>query len=369
MSIPNKTANAGVHGSTGFEFQKHCALYILFDKYKDIKNRRYFICVEHHDDVLFCYQTNDELVSSIDAYQAKKSSAEWRQGKDIYEILKKMIEVGINLKNDNMVKLNSYTHNLEFVTNNSINLNNGKTGRGCRISTTINENTSRLKMIDLNEEISSKIKSEVKKLLGEKLESLEEFDNVSMAYIDLPKKHREQKDSLVGHFNRIFGDKVNDHRAAVDTLLLLFRDVENTLNNGNTVKLMDESKRVSSDSINNAINIITTKNLAFELWRTEQKEACKKLGIVISEKKKFESDFINSIDRFKDKLQVEHQKIFSFVENKKGLFDDFIDEIDCIQALYEDFMSNVNSQLEQISIKAAIYAAYIEVREEIWNQN
>ncbi|MED2038244.1 dsDNA nuclease domain-containing protein [Bacillus wiedmannii] len=365
MSIPNKAANAGVHGSSGFEFQKHCALYILFDKYYDIKRKKFFICLEHHDDFLFCYQTNDGLVSSIDAYQAKKSSGEWKQGADIYEILKKMTVVGISLKNDNMQKLDSYTHNLEFVTNNSINLNNSKRGKG-RKSTIINETTSRLKLIDLNEEIASVIKDEVQKLLGQNSEGFGELDNVSMAYIDLPKKYKHQKDCLVGLFNGIFGDTVSDHRAAVEALLLLFREAENTLNSGNTVKLMDESKRVSSERINKALDIITTKNMAFNLWRAEEKEACRKLGIVISEKRKFESDFINSIDRFKDKQQVEHQKIFSFVNNNKNLLNDFTDELDCIQFLYEDFLSKANSQLSELSVKAAIFAAYIEVGEELW---
>lgn len=359
----NKATNSGVHSSTGFEFQKHCALYILFNKYKDIKNRKYFICLEHHDDFLFCYQTNDELIESIHAYQAKKSSTAWRQGTDFYEIIKKIAEVGVDLINDSMPKTESYVHNLGFITNNTINLNNGKTKKGEKISATVNEANNRMKIIDLHETISTKIKTEVKKLLGENLEGINELDNISMAYIDLPKRDQQQKDYLVGFFNRLFGEKVSDHRAAVETLLLLFRDVENTLNNGNVAKLMDESKRVGSDSINEAINIITTKNMAFDLWRSEGKEACKKLGIVISERNKFESDFINAIDRFKDKQQLEHHKIFSFVHKNRGFLENFIDEIDCIKALYDEFLKNVNSQLSELSIKAAIFAAYIEVRE------
>ncbi|QOV13195.1 dsDNA nuclease domain-containing protein [Viridibacillus arvi] len=365
MSVLNKSANAGVHGSSGFEFQKHCALYILFDKYENLKQINFFICLEHHDDLLFCYQTDDESITSIDAYQAKKSSGEWKQG-EMYEILKKMTDVGISLKNDDIHKLDSYTHNLEFLTNNTINLNNGERKKGLRKSNTINETTNRLKLIDLNKEIITIIKSEVQKLLGANLEGLAELNNISMAYIDLPKNYTHQKDSLVGHFDRIFGKKVTDHRAAVETLLLLFRDVENTLNSGNVVKLMDESKRVSSETINKALNIITTKKMAFDYWRTEEKEACRKLEIAISEKKKFESDFINSIDRFKDKKQVEHQKIFSFVNSNKNALTNFIDDIDCIQYLYEEFLKNTNSPLPELSIKAAIFAAYIEVRAELW---
>ncbi|MFJ8458688.1 dsDNA nuclease domain-containing protein [Lysinibacillus xylanilyticus] len=365
MSVLNKSANSGVHGSSGFEFQKHCALYILFDKYENLKQRNFFICLEHHDDLLFCYQTDDESITSIDAYQAKKSSGEWKQG-EMYEIFKKMTDVGISLKNDDIHKLDCYTHNLEFLTNNTINLNNGERKKGLRKSNTINETTNRLKLIDLNQEIYTIIKSEVQKLLGANLEGLGELNNISMAYIDLPKNYTHQKDSLVGHFDRIFGKKVTDHRAAVETLLLLFRDVENTLNSGNVVKLMDESKRVSSETINKALNIITTKNMAFDYWRTEEKEACRKLKITISERKKFEFDFINSIDRFKDKKQVEHQKIFSFVNSNKNALTNFIDDIDCIQYLYEEFLKNTNSTLPELSIKAAVFAAYIEVRAELW---
>ncbi len=74
MAQQNKSANAGVHNSIGIEFQKHCALYLLFEKYAAIENRKYFICIEHHDDFLFCYQTQGDLLESIEAYQAKKSS-------------------------------------------------------------------------------------------------------------------------------------------------------------------------------------------------------------------------------------------------------------------------------------------------------
>lgn len=364
MTVENKTSNSGVHASRGFEFQKHCALYILFEKYEELKKLNFFICLEHHDDLIFCYQTDDEKIISIDAYQVKKASGEWSQSA-IYEILKKMTEVGIGLKNDKMYKLDTYTHNLEFLTNNTINLNNKKRNE-LRRSHTINETTNRLKLTELNPEIITIIKSEIQKLSAGDSEGLTELNNISMAYIDLPKSYKNQKYSLVGHFNKIFGNKVNDHNAAVETLLLLFKEVENTLNSGNVIRLMDQSKRISSNTINETINIITTQKMAFDFWREEKKEASKKLKIPISERKNFEDDFINSIDRFKDKKQVEHQKIFSFVNNNKNALTNFIDETDCIEYLYEEFLKNINSTLPQLSIKAAIFAAYIEVRAEIW---
>lgn len=71
---------------------------------------------------------------------------------------------------------------------------------------------------------------------------------------------------------------------------------------------MDETKRVSSSSINDAIDVITTKTMAFDLWRNEEKEVCRNLEIAIPEKSEFKLNFINSFDRFKDYQQVEHKK-------------------------------------------------------------
>lgn len=360
MGEQNKAVNSGVHGSTGVEFQKHCALYFLFEKYENLKNKKYFICLEHHDDFLFCYQTSDELISSIEAYQAKKSSTQWTLSTEMYELIKKMMEVGLALNADGMPKLDNYKHNLEFVTNNSIKLI-GKT-KDKDSTMTINESNNKIKFADLHTEISNKIKTAVGKLVNDDLNAISELDNITLSYIDLPKTSKMQKNCLIGEFEKIFGNKVNDHEAAVETLLLLFREVENTLNQGNIAKLMDESKRIGSQKINSAIEIITTKTMAFELWRDEKKEICNRLNITITERNSFELDFDNCFDRFKDLKQVEHLKIINFVKERNGLHT-FTDEVDCIQALYKEFHKNKSSQLSELNIKAAIYAAYIEVRE------
>ncbi|AZV56768.1 hypothetical protein [Clostridium sp. AWRP] len=370
MNEQNKAVNAGVNCSTGIEFQKHCVLHILFEKYHDLKDKKYFICLEHHDDFLFCYMTGDKFISSIDSYQAKKSSKPWTLGKNMYDLIKKMVEVGASLYADNSIlKVKNYTHNLEFITNNSIILNNGKSGKNKRKTITINESNSKVKFTELDEEISNRIKSQIKKMLKDNTGELKELNNVSMGYIDFPKKSLDQKDCLVGEFNRIFGDRVNDPKAAVDALLLLFRDIENTLNQGNTATLVDQSKRISCDKINQTINIITTKKMAFNLWREEKKEICNKLNIAISKRATFELNFDNSFDRFKDLQQVEHIKIFGFVKDNSDIMNNFTNDVDCIQELYKKFKNNISSQLSELNIKAAIYAAYIEVREMLWGQN
>ena len=75
----NKKDNAGVHGATGYEFQKHCAIYLLLEDYEILKDKSYLVYFEHHDDFLFCY-TNESLLDAIHLYQAR--SEERRVGKE-----------------------------------------------------------------------------------------------------------------------------------------------------------------------------------------------------------------------------------------------------------------------------------------------
>ncbi len=361
MSETTATANAGVHGSTGVEFQKHCALYLLFEKYELIKDRKYFICLEHHDDFLFCYLTEQEIVSSIQAYQAKKSSAQWRMSTDLFALINKITEVGVSLRKDEIAKTTSYDHTLDFITNNSIVLHNGLRKEEMK-SITVNESNNKVKFIDLEESIGNKIKAELQKQITSGDIPLQELNNLSLCYIDLPKASIQQKDSIVGQFSRIFGSNVNDHRAAVDTLLLLFRDVENTLNQGNQVKLLDKSKRVPSEEIVVAMNIINTKQKAYDLWRSREESILNKMSISVFDKTAFPLHFDNSFDFFKDLTQVEHQAVINYVRKNAQLWGHHTNEIDCIEDIYVSFRKERTSQLSELELKAAIFAAYIEIR-------
>ena len=361
MSETTATANAGVHGSTGVEFQKHCALYLLFEKYEEIKDRKYFICLEHHDDFLFCYLTQQEVLSSIEAYQAKKSSTQWGMTTDLFELINKITKVGVSLRKDEITKTTSYNHTLDFITNNSIALNNGLKKDEKR-SVTVNEGNNRVKFIDLDDSIGGKIKTELQKQITNGKIPLQELNSLSLCYIDLPKTSMQQKDSIVGQFSRIFGSSVNDHRAAVDTLLLLFRDVENTLNQGNKVKLLDTSKRVPSEQILGAMNIINTKQKAYDLWRSREENILKKMSISVFDKTVFPLHFDNSFDFFKDLSQVEHQAIINYVRKNTILWAHHTNEIDCIEDIYSAFKRERTSQLSELELKAAIFAAYIEIR-------
>ncbi|MBB5645738.1 dsDNA nuclease domain-containing protein [Pedobacter cryoconitis] len=360
MTTTNSSANSGVHGSTGYEFQKHCALYVLLEQYSTLKNNRYFICLEHHEDFLFCFLTAADLVRSVDSYQAKKASENWGLSAELFDILHKMTNVGIALDIDTMPKDSTYDHSLNFISNHDIKLSIKQKGK-LAISDTVNVSREKVLFTSLKPEIAKKIRDEINVLSGSSLINDSQLTKMSFGFIDLNKSYTKQKQTLIGQFNLLFGKTVADHSAAVETLLRLFRNAENVLNQGGIVQLMDKSKRVDYKEINKAIDVITKEQKAYEFWRSKSDEISKKILISLAEKTKFELAFKNSFDLFKDNKQVEHQKILKFVNKNRDAFDIHTSDVDCLEELYNRFMNQQNTQLKPIDIKATLFAAYIEI--------
>lgn len=363
MAQSQKAVNAGVHNSSGIEFQKHCALYLLFERYVDIKDRNYFICLEHHDDVLFCFLTQSNSIEAIDAYQAKKASVQWSMGEDLIAVLKKLTETGLDLLADPHPKEKTYKHSLGFLTNHSIQLHCGTNDKKKKKKILlINESNANVQYHDIDAEIQNNILSWLKKASVTASQQIDQLENLSLLFLDLPKKAKGQKDTLVGQFTRLFDKQVNDPTAAVESLLLLFRDVETTLNNGGIAKLMDQTKRVESSKISSALNVITTQVLAFEFWRARCDDLCTKLSIPVFEQDKFKLQFQNSFDLFKDIRQGEHRKLLQFVLSNKTRWAKHTIEVDCIKDIYECFKAETATNLSDIDIKAAVCAAYLEIK-------
>ena len=353
--------NGGVHGATGIEFQKHCALYILLDKWDEHKDRKYFLCIEHHDDVLFVYQTEDELIEKINAYQVKKASKNWGMTKKFFKILQKILSVGKALTDEHIPKDSRYKHQLTFISNSAIELKHKEKGKS-DITCNINETNQEVHFIDLDENLKTEIKEKIKVIDPD----LSEIDSLVFSYIDFAKTTKSQKRQLIGLFSDIFGSDVKDHKAAIDTLLSLFRDIEITFNQGATAKILDDSKRLNSDKIKDAIKIITTNTKAFELWREKKEEIGRILNINIPTQKEFELAFENSFDLFKDLKQVEHQKVFAFVKKNKRLMDDCYSDIECIEKFYEEAIKTEVLRQDELHLKATLFAAYIEIKDREW---
>lgn len=359
MAKQIKVANAGVHAAAGFEFQKYCALHILFENYSTIQGRSYFICIEHHNDVLFCFVDHAKMLESINAYQTKKSSTQWALGADLSDILKKITQVGLDLHADPEPKNSRYSHTLQFITNNSIQMTCGR--RPPVETELINESNTEVKYVNLHGEIKANIIKKLKDISVVAANQLAELDNLSLAYIDFPRKAQSQKDNLVGQFKRIFGNRVRDAVAAIDSLLLLFRGVETTLNNHGVSKLMDKSKRIEGDAIASAIHIITSQVKAYELWRDKGDILAGQLNISAWDHKQFELKFQNSFDLFKDLRQAEHQKILKYVLTNKSRWTQ-TNDVAVITAIYTAYTAENNTRLLPLDLKAAISAAYIELK-------
>ena len=189
------------------------------------------------------------------------------------------------------------------------------------------------------------------------------MQKLSLTYIDLPKRRKEQLIYLTGLVHDVFAATVKDPKAALDTIMELFRNVENFFNQGSIANLFDAAKRVTSDEIEEAISVITTKTKAFDLWRTKEDEICDKLVISVFDRQRFGLQFQNSIDLFKDFKQAEHRKILKFSFDNKQQWNSHTSEVACIVDMLAAFKNKYSTTLSDIDLKAAICAAYVEIKD------
>lgn len=356
----NKSVNAWVDASSGFEFQKHCIIYLFLENYETLKDKKYFVYVEHYDDFLICYYSEDEIINYIESYQAKKSWKDWSIDNDLIEILNKIVETGDALRKDPIKKSPEYDHELHFITNSPIRLRKEK--KTCQINSANKE----VKFSSLDKVIKDYIKWKVEAELGKGNLKIWELEKIELVFIDFAKWSKDQKDALIWMFTRVFRNKVYDPIASVEVLLSLFRDCETMYNQWHVRSLSDKTKRVESSNIMEAINIIQSKQKAFALWRDRKADIANLLNVPIARRPQFELDFINSFDFFKDIKQVYHQKILYFVDRNRDLFDSETDEVTCIVKLYDRFIL-IDSQIDdQFKLKAILFAAYIQIIETLW---
>lgn len=351
----SKATNAGVHAGTGFEFQKHCALFIYLDRYFQDIDKSFFICFEHHDDFLFAYLNDVGELEDIEIYQAKKNTSQWGLNEKLIEPLSKILDTVDQVEKDEIQKEEDYKVLLFFITNSYIKLTKNK------ITELINAANLKVPFLQLPEIIQEAIKEQILSL--NKSAAISELTKLNFQYIDFPQNYETQKDQLIGMFGRLFGEKVHDHKAAVDTLLSKFRSVELTFNQGNQSRLLDEKKRITSDKLSDSMKIITEKTMAFKFWREHASDIARSLEIPVKEHNSFELYLQSSFDLFKDKTQVQHQKIRDFVFSNKSALENFYTDLDAIHNLAERYKKEHHGSLPDIQLRAAILAAYMEIKE------
>lgn len=354
----NPEINAGVHANIGMDFQKNCTIYLFLEKYNELKNQRYFIVLEHLEDIVFGFLENDTELSKIETYQAKKSSKKWTSG-TILEVIKKIAETSQSILDDTHPKTSKFHQENYFATNHTIELKS--TVKKQDYVCTVNESTEVYEYKNLDQNIKDKLLNGNKKITFDS-QNKANFETLQFRFIDLGRSSKSQLDQLNGMFISVFGDSLTDHKAALHTFYHALKTIENRLNQENIAKLSDNKKRIESSEIESILNILTTKKLAFDFWRDKGDEIRQELNINIFDATTFELHYHNSFDKFKDINESEHQKIFDFVEKNKQIFKNHSTDKDCMSDFIKTFDREKSSTLLSLQLKATIVAAYIEIK-------
>lgn len=355
----NSEVNAGVHTNIGMDFQKNCTIYLFLEKYNHLRNKRYFIILEHLEDIIFGYLDNQSDLSQIETFQAKKSTSKWTNS-GLLEIIKKISETSHSVLNDPHPKTPDFNQDNYFATNNTIELKCKVQGQ--QYSCIVNEANEQYRYLDLDQNIREKIQ-EGSKDVSLSAENISNFDTLNFKFIDLGRTPKAQLEQLHGKFDTVFGNNIADHKAALHTFYYALVKIEREFNQGNVAKLSDNKKRIESHEIDSIINILTNKKKAFDFWREKKEELCQELNINLLEITMFELHYENSFDKFKDIKEGEHHKIYDFVSiNKTEMFQSHTTDRACISSYHSKFNREKSSTLSELQLKAAIAAAYIEVK-------
>lgn len=274
----------------------------------------------------------------------------------MYLIILKLLNTGKEILDDSIPKSRNYKQLLFFTTNQTISLDYkiSKKGKDKTEKISIKEDRCLIEYAELPNELKDKIKLGI---TDSNLHS--ELENLHFFWIDLNRTVSKQENALVGLVESVFKKLIVDHRAAVRCLILLFSGIEVIYSQGNKAKLLDVTKRVSSEKIEETLNILTTKAKAFDEWRAEKNNVSNELGIKHFERDAFELKFDSAFDFFKDISQSEHQMILDFVKTNYHKCQKYkLGEI--ISELMDNFLRTNSSIFSGIDIKAIFYAAYFE---------
>jgi hypothetical protein len=367
LNASKKAANSGIDALLGFEFQRNSALYLLLNDYDHFKRREFFLCIEHHDDFLFCYRTDCRSnIEEVHSYQAKKLSGNvWSINERFSELVAKILEVGNDLINDPIPKCASYTHELTFVSNTDIKLNykpskqekvNGKK----EITYLLNEQNSKCTYSEIPSEIKDKIQKSVDTFCKKKDITYHEpeFDNLRIQWVDFPRNKNTQKDALVGLMVRKF-PHVSDPSAAIELLLSLFSGIEAVYNQGKIINLLDSTKRIEGDEIKLAIDIIETEQKTFKLWRDYSTELSRKFRVPIGIQNNHENYIKNTFELLKDMNNNEHQIIKNYIRQNDYSMN-YYGHDDMFHAYVSDIKSKNSMNLSDVDIFFSTLCAFVE---------
>ncbi|AVF59845.1 DUF4297 domain-containing protein [Vibrio alginolyticus] len=370
MSTPDIDDNSGVEALLGFEFQRNCALLLLMDNYESYSSQNYFISIEHYDDFLFGFRdSNNHKIEHIKSYQAKKlTGSKWTIAA-LGEPTSKMLDVGKAIKSDIVAKASSFSANLIFVSDNTIelksgNLNKGSKGKAKYDIEKIRIDNPYMSYIELPDTLRDLVVDSVKSA-STNAYCDSEFEHLAYQWVDLPKTSRNQLAILESRVRENFKG-VPDAKAALLVLLSLFKSIEVLHNKRKKISLMDTQKILEGATIRQAVNVINLESKALDFWRACAKDLCPKVKLNMGKANRA-SEYIGiAFELFKDKNNQEHKKIFNFVKN--NTFEDYcFGHDDTIEMFVNEYYKSsiYSNSIEREDVIFAIVCAYVQTRDII----
>lgn len=369
--MKDKAVNAGVTAQTGFELQRNCALLLLLENYDFYKDKDFFLCIEHQDDFLFAFTTdNYKTLLKVDTYQSKKKSgAVWKINADFGEVITKILGVGTTLRKDNMPKSKIYGHVLTFISNTGMSLeynptkkmqSSGEKPESCHI----NEQNEKQVFKDLPQSIQDRFNTQVKKHCQNKLIKVDEteFDNLSFQWIDFPKTAHKQKEALIGLMHTKFPHVV-DSKASIELFIELFKRVEQIYNQKDIASLLDESKRLYGHDLKKTLDIIQVEQKTYEKWRNNAETFAPAFKIPLLVQESAKDKIRETFEYLKDLTNLDHMKIQKFIQDNDYRLN-YFSLVEMIKGYISEIKKSEHINLNDIDIFFTCLCAYMEFYDE-----
>lgn len=365
--MKDKAVNAGVTAQTGFELQRNCALLLLLENYDFYKDKDFFLCIEHQDDFLFAFTTdNYKTLLKVETYQSKKKSgAVWKINADFGEVITKILGVGTTLRKDNMPKSKIYGHVLTFISNTGMSLeynptkkmqSSGEKPESCHI----NEQNEKQVFKDLPQSIQDRFNTQVKKHCQNKLIKVDEteFDNLSFQWIDFPKTAHKQKEALIGLMHTKFPHVV-DSKASIELFIELFKRVEQIYNQKDIASLLDESKRLYGHDLKKTLDIIQVEQKTYEKWRNNAETFAPAFKIPLLVQESAKDKIRETFEYLKDLTNLDHMKIQKFIQDNDYRLN-YFSLVEMIKGYISEIKKSEHINLNDIDIFFTCLCAYME---------
>lgn len=369
--MKDKAVNAGVTAQTGFELQRNCALLLLLENYDFYKDKDFFLCIEHQDDFLFAFTTdNYKTLLKVETYQSKKKSgAVWKINADFGEVITKILGVGTTLRKDNMPKSKIYGHVLTFISNTGMSLeynptkkmqSSGEKPESCHI----NEQNEKQVFKDLPQSIQDRFNTQVKKHCQNKLIKVDEteFDNLSFQWIDFPKTAHKQKEALIGLMHTKFPHVV-DSKASIELFIELFKRVEQIYNQKDIASLLDESKRLYGHDLKKTLDIIQAEQKTYEKWRNNAETFAPAFKIPLLVQESAKDKIRETFEYLKDLTNLDHMKIQKFIQDNDYRLN-YFSLVEMIKGYISEIKKSEHINLNDIDIFFTCLCAYMEFYDE-----